>query len=181
MIREVAAAHGLGFAIFRYFNAAGADPDGEIGEDHDPEPHLLPNALAAALGSGPALPIYGTDYDAPDGTCIRDFIHVADLADAHLRGLERLVAGGGPYIHDLATGHGLSVRAVIGAVERALGRPVPTRAAPRRPGDPPALYASGARARAELGWTPARSDIDTIVADAWRWNRARARAREAAP
>ena len=163
------AAYGLRYAALRYFNAAGADPDGEIGEDHEPETHLIPLVLRAALGRGETLQIFGTDYPTPDGTAIRDYIHVADLADAHVRALAHLRAGGDSAALNLGTGHGHSVRAIVAAVERIAGRPVPCRQAPRRPGDPPQLVADPALARARLGWEPRHSDLDTIIRTALAW------------
>jgi UDP-glucose 4-epimerase len=152
----------------RYFNAAGADPDGEIGEEHDPEIHAIPRALEAATGGAP-FQIMGDDYPTPDGTCLRDYIHVTDLADAHVRALRRLEAGGGSRTYNLGTERPTSVREIVAAVERVTGRRVNASLAPRRPGDPAVLYASAQRVREELGWVPARPDIDTIVGDAWRW------------
>ena len=154
----------------RYFNASGADRDGEIGEDHAPETHLIPLAIEAALGRGPALKIFGTDYPTPDGTAIRDFIHVEDLADAHVRALRHLLHGGASMKLNLGTGRGQTVRDVISAVERATGRPVPVIESPRRAGDPPALVADASLARLKLDWVPAASDIDTIVRSAVRWH-----------
>ena len=154
----------------RYFNAAGADRDGEIGEDHEPETHLIPLAIKAALGQGPALRIFGTDYPTPDGTAIRDFIHVEDLADAHVRAVRHLLHGGVSLKLNLGTGRGHTVREVIRAVERATGRPVPVIEAPRRAGDPPALVADAGLARLKLDWLPTASDIDTIVGSAVRWH-----------
>jgi UDP-glucose-4-epimerase GalE len=169
-------AYGLRYAALRYFNAAGADPGGEIGEDHDPETHLIPRVLRAALGRGDPVEIYGTDYPTPDGTAIRDYIHVTDLADAHVRALGHLERGGSIALN-LGTGQGASVREVIAAVERVAGRPVPQREAPRRPGDPPELVADPALARERLGWQPRYSDLDTIVATALAWeNRVKAAA-----
>ena len=168
-------AYGLRYAALRYFNAAGADPDGEIGENHDPETHLIPRVLRAALGSGEPVEIYGTDYPTPDGTAIRDYIHVTDLADAHVQALGYLAAGGENAALNLGTGQGCSVRQVIAAVERIAGRPVPFREAPRRAGDPPELVADPALARGRLEWEPHHSDLDTIVATALGWER-RARA-----
>ena len=165
------AAYGMRYAALRYFNAAGADPDGEIGENHDPETHLIPLVLRAALGSAPPVQIFGTDYPTPDGTAIRDYVHVADLADAHVRALRHLADGGDSIALNLGTGDGASVRAVIAAVERVAGRPVPQREAPRRPGDPPQLVADPAVARSVLGWQPRHSDLDTIVATALAWER----------
>ena len=166
MIRDQGAAHGLRHALLRYFNAAGADPQGELAERHDPETRLIPLALRAAAGSGPPLRIMGTDYPTPDGTCIRDYIHVSDLAEAHLRALRHLDGGGGDLALNLGTGQGLSVREVCAAVERVTGRPVPVTEAPRRPGDPPLLVADPSEAARLLGFRPQRSDIDTILRDA---------------
>jgi len=163
---------GLRSVRLRYFNAAGADPDGELGEDHDPEIHAIPRAIEAATG-GPEFKIMGTDYPTPDGTCLRDYIHVTDLADAHLRALRRLEAGGPSQTFNLGTERPTSVREIVAAVERVTGRTVASSVAARRPGDPAVLYASAVRAREELGWVPARPAIDTIVADAWRWHQKR--------
>ena len=170
MLADHAAAYGLKSVALRYFNAAGADPDGEIGEAHDPETHLIPLVLEAAAGRRPHVTVHGDDYDTPDGTCIRDYVHVSDLADAHVLALEALGRQEGFRPHDLATGTGLSVAEAIVAAERVTGRRIPVRTGPRRPGDPPALFADGARARAELGWTPRRSGADEIIATAWRWH-----------
>jgi UDP-arabinose 4-epimerase len=164
-----AAAYGMRYAALRYFNAAGADPDGEIGEDHEPETHLIPRILRAALGRGGPVEIYGTDYPTPDGTAIRDYIHVTDLADAHVRALGHLAAGGDSAALNLGTGSGSSVREVIAAVERIGGRKVPQREAARRPGDPPELVADPALARSQLGWQPRHSDLDTIIGTALAW------------
>jgi UDP-glucose-4-epimerase GalE len=153
----------------RYFNAAGADPDGELGEDHAPEIHLIPRAFEAASGGAP-LQLFGEDYPTPDGTCLRDYVHVTDLADAHIRALHRLEAGGASATYNVGTERPSSVRDVITAVERATGKRVVWHSAPRRPGDPAVLYASAQRIREELGWIPQRPDLDTIVTDAWRWH-----------
>jgi UDP-glucose 4-epimerase len=161
-------AYGLRAIRLRYFNAAGADPDGELGEEHAPEIHAIPRALEAATG-GAEFKIMGDDYPTPDGTCLRDYIHVSDLADAHVRALRRLETGGAPTVYNLGTERPTSVREVVEAVERVTGRTVAKSMAPRRPGDPAVLYASARRARQELGWVAARPDIDTIVGDAWRW------------
>jgi UDP-glucose-4-epimerase GalE len=163
-------AHGLRSVALRYFNAAGADPEGEIGEDHDPETHLIPLAIGAALGTRPPLEIYGTDYPTPDGSAVRDYVHVTDLADAHVSALNYLQAGGESSAFNLGTGRGHSVREVIAAVERVAGRAVPRREAPRRQGDPASLVAAPGRARELLSWTPQHSDLDTIIATAWRWH-----------
>jgi|1185.fasta_scaffold16737_2 UDP-arabinose 4-epimerase len=160
--------YGLRYAALRYFNAAGADPDGEIGEDHDPETHLIPRVLRAALGRGDPVEIYGTDYPTRDGTAIRDYIHVADLADAHVRALGYLEHGESIALN-LGTGQGSSVREVVAAVERIAGRPVPRREVARRAGDPPELVADPALAHARLGWRARHSDLDTIVSTALAW------------
>jgi UDP-glucose-4-epimerase GalE len=162
-------AYGIHSIRLRYFNAAGADPDGELGEDHTPEIHAIPRAFEAAAGGAP-FDIFGEDYPTPDGTCLRDYVHVIDLADAHVRALRRLEQQGGSATYNVGTEKPSSVREVLAAVERATGRPVPFRSAPRRPGDPAVLYASAARIRAELGWSARRPDLDTIVGDAWRWH-----------
>jgi UDP-arabinose 4-epimerase len=164
------AAHGLGSVALRYFNAAGADPDGEIGENHTPETHLIPLILDATLGRRAQIEIYGTDYPTPDGTPIRDFIHVADLAAAHVRALDHLNRGGASAAFNLGTGRGYSVREVITAAERVTGRRVPRRETGRRPGDPPVLVADARRAQEVLGWRPTRSDLDNILATAWAWH-----------
>lgn len=162
-------ATGLKWIALRYFNAAGAHPSGLIGEDHEPEAHLIPRALAAAAGRG-ELAIFGADYDTPDGTCVRDYVHVTDLAKAHLLALARLEAGKPSAAYNLGSGQGTSVRQVIDAVARVTGRDVPFTVEPRRPGDPPSLIASNARARDELGWTPSVSALDAIVESAWAWH-----------
>jgi UDP-arabinose 4-epimerase len=161
-------AYGLRFASLRYFNAAGADESGDIGELHDPESHLIPSALLAATGARPELELYGTDYPTPDGTCVRDYIHVNDLADAHVSALEHLSGGGNSLALNLGTGHGYSVKEVLNKIEQVTGRRVPTRIAPRRPGDPPALVADPALAEQLLRWKATRS-LDDIVTTAWRW------------
>lgn len=170
-LADVEAAHGLRWAALRYFNAAGADPEGEIGECHDPETHLVPVALEAVAGLRPALELYGTDYDTPDGTCVRDYVHVTDLAVAHVRAIEELLCGHPSGCWNLGTGRGSSNREVLAAVERVTGRPVPMREAPRRPGDPAVLVADPARFCAEFHWQPRHSDLDTVVATAWDWLR----------
>jgi UDP-glucose-4-epimerase GalE len=162
-------AYGIRSIRLRYFNAAGADPDGELGEDHSPEIHVIPRALEAAATGG-AIDIFGEDYPTPDGTCLRDYIHVTDLADAHLRALARLSQGGASATYNVGTERPSSVKDVIAAVERVTGQPVTRRSAPRRPGDPAVLYASAQRIRHDLGWTPMRADLDTMVRDAWRWH-----------
>ena len=170
MIADFAAAHGLRSAALRYFNAAGADPDGEIGESHEPESHLIPLAMQAVTGDGPPLTLFGDDYPTPDGTCIRDYIHVADLADAHVRALEQLVKRPGHDAFNLGTGRGASVREVLDAVERVAGTPVPHNIGPRRAGDPVELVSDPGKANRELGWKPMMSDLETIIATAWAWH-----------
>jgi len=162
-------AYGIRSIRLRYFNAAGADPDGELGEDHDPEIHLIPRAIDAARGGLP-FELFGEDYPTPDGTCIRDYVHVTDLADAHVRALSRLLEGGTSRTYNVGAEQPSSVREVLAAVERVTGHRVPFTSAARRPGDPAALYASSARIREELGWEPQRVSLQTIVADAWRWH-----------
>ena len=175
------AAHGLRYAALRYFNAAGADPDGEIGEDHTPETHAIPLVIETALGRRPQFSIFGTDYPTRDGSAIRDFVHVTDLAAAHVLALRQLEHGNESVCLNLGTGRGHSVREVIAMVEQIGGRAIVTREASRRPGDPPELVADSARARALLEWTPRHSDLRTIVSTAWRWHEARdSRARSAA-
>jgi|SRR5579871_686881 len=163
------AAYGLEWTALRYFNASGADADGELGELHDPESHLIPRAIAAACGDLPALQVFGSDYATPDGTAVRDYIHVMDLAAAHVRALERLAQGQPAGAFNLGTGRGYSVREVITAVERAGKRKVPLQEAPRRAGDPPMLVADPGRAQSELGWSARHSSLDNIVETAWNW------------
>jgi len=163
-------AYDLRWINLRYFNAAGADPDGELGEDHDPETHLIPLVIHAALGQRPWIDVFGTDYKTSDGTAIRDFIHVTDLADAHVRALRHLRNGGESLALNLGTGTGYSVREVIAAVERVGRCSVPVREAPPRPGDPPALVADARRAQSVLGWQPRYADLDVIVGTAWDWH-----------
>ncbi len=162
--------HGLRYASLRYFNAAGADPAGRYGEDHRPETHLVPLVIDAALGRSGELDVYGDDYATPDGTCLRDYVHVTDLAEAHLLALDRLERGS--ITVNLGTGVGYSVLAVIGAVERVAARKVPYRICPRRAGDPAALVASSERARRDLGWRPRHADLDEIVRTALHWREA---------
>lgn len=161
--------HALRSASLRYFNAAGADPAGHIGEDHEPETHLIPLAIKAVLGLAPPLTVFGTDYPTPDGTCIRDYVHVSDLADAHLRVLDHLKQGRSCR-YNIGGGNGYSVREVMQAVERVGGRPVPHVLGPRRPGDPAILVASSQRLRDETGWEPRFSTLDNIVQTAWNWH-----------
>jgi UDP-glucose-4-epimerase GalE len=161
-------AYGLRYSALRYFNAAGADESGEIGEVHDPESHLIPSAMQAATGVRPALDVFGADYPTPDGTCVRDYIHVNDLADAHVSALERLAGGADSIAVNLGTGKGNSVKEVLNKIEQVTGRKVPTRIAPRRPGDPPALVADPRLAEQVLQWKAKRS-LDDIVTTAWKW------------
>ena len=182
LLQDFGAAYGLPSVIFRYFNAAGADPAADLGENHDPETHLIPLVLDAITGRIPSLQIFGDDYPTPDGTCIRDYIHVADLADAHLLGLrwvagesQRPLAEGGsggatPAVFNLGNGKGYSVREVIQAAEAVTGHLVPTRVAPRRPGDPPVLLAAASKAREVLGWRPRHPELEVILAHAWAWH-----------
>jgi UDP-glucose 4-epimerase len=163
-------AYGIRSVVLRYFNAAGADPDGLIGEDHDPEIHLIPRAIDAILGA-PPFAIFGDDYPTPDGTCLRDFVHVVDLAEAHLLALGHLRSGGASRAYNLGIGNPFSVRQVLLAVEAVAGKPVPLTTGPRRPGDPAILYASSDRIRRELGWAPAFVDLHAIVDTAWQWRR----------
>jgi UDP-glucose-4-epimerase GalE len=172
VLRDFEHAHGIKHMALRYFNAAGADPDGEIGEDHDPETHLIPLTVLAGLGRRGPIKIFGQDYPTPDGTAIRDYIHVTDLADAHVLGLGVLLDGGESRMINLGTGHGASVREVVDAVGRSLGTPVPAENAPRRAGDPPMLVADATRAKTELSWTPRYTNLDDIVGTACRWHNA---------
>jgi UDP-glucose 4-epimerase len=169
MLADYAAAHGFAFAALRYFNAAGAAPDGSIGEDHTPESHLIPIVLQVALGQRPSVSIFGEGYPTPDGTCIRDYVHVEDLATAHLAALERLESGKGINVN-LGTGRGYSVREVVDACRKITGHPIPAVIAPHRPGDPPELVADARLARSLLDWTPHYTTIEAIVKTAWRWH-----------
>lgn len=170
VLRWFDTAHGLRSVALRYFNAAGADPQGEVGEDHTPETHLIPLVIQAALGLRPQVDVYGTDYPTADGTAMRDYIHVRDLAAAHVSALEYLQSDGETIALNLGTGRGYSVREVIAAVERLSGKSVPAREAPRRPGDPPALVADASGAQRLLGWTPQYSTLDQIITTAWNWH-----------
>ena len=170
MLKDFGAAYDLTSVALRYFNAAGADPDGLIGEDHDPETHLIPLVIAAGLGRLPHVQIFGTDYPTPDGTAVRDYIHVSDLADAHILAVRRLLDGGASATFNLGTGTGNSVREVIRAVEKVSGKPVPVIEGPRRAGDSPGLYADSGAIIRELGWKPRYMDINAIVETAWRWH-----------
>lgn len=168
-LEDYAQAYGIGYAALRYFNAAGASPQGDLGEDHSPESHLIPIVLQVALGQRPRITIFGDDYPTPDGTCVRDYVHVDDLGAAHVLALDRLTPGKGLRLN-LGTGAGHSVREVIDACRRVTGRPIETEVGPRRPGDPAELVADVRRARAELGWQPKYLELDAIVSTAWRWH-----------
>ena len=172
ILRDYDAAYGLKSVSLRYFNAAGADPAGRLGEDHDPEQHLIPLIIDAALGRRENIKIFGTDWDTADGTCLRDFVHIVDLADAHIRALDYLRAGGKTTAYNLGNSQGHTVKQAIEAVERVTGRTVNAVPAPRRPGDPARLVASCERIKAELGWQPQYPDIETIIDHAWRWREA---------
>jgi UDP-glucose 4-epimerase len=169
-LKALAHGQGLSFAVFRYFNAAGAAEDGSIGEDHEPETHLIPLAIGAAQGSRPALQVFGTDYPTPDGTCLRDYVHVDDLSRAHIAVFDQLTPPGAALFYNLGTGTPTSVLEVIKAVEKVTGLKVPVKYSPRREGDPPALYANAARVEAALGWKPKFMAIESIVETAWRWH-----------
>ncbi len=169
-LKALAHATGLSFAAFRYFNAAGAAEDGSIGEDHDPETHLIPVAIDAAIGKRPHLQLFGTDFPTPDGTCQRDYVHVDDLSRAHIAVFPKLEKPGAQLFYNLGTGRPTSNREVIRAVEKAIGKKIPVIESPRRPGDPPALYADSSKAQRELGWKIKFPDIDSIVATAWKWH-----------
>ena len=180
LLTDFAAAYGLPSVIFRYFNAAGADPDGDLGEDHDPETHLIPRVLDTMGGREPYLQIFGNDYPTPDGTCIRDYIHVADLADAHVLGLERLLrlrereeSERRPLIYNLGNGTGYSVQQVIETAKAVTGRGLLAHVAKRREGDPPQLVAGASRAYQELGWRPRFPELETIIEHAWAWHQRR--------
>jgi len=170
-------AYGLRSVTLRYFNASGADPEGELGEDHDPESHVIPRAIDAALGRG-AFQVFGEDYETPDGTCLRDYVHVTDLAQAHLLALDSLRRGSTSTAYNLGNGRPTSVKDVLASVGRVTGHHTPYDLSPRRPGDPAILFASSARIRKELGWKPAYEDLDVIVETAWRWRVAHPRGYE---
>jgi UDP-arabinose 4-epimerase len=171
-MRDYSAAYGLRAVAMRYFNAAGADPDGEIGEAHDPETHLIPLVLDAAAGGAP-LTVFGDDYPTPDGTCIRDYVHVTDLASAHVLACQTMEREGGFRAYNLGTGRGLSNMEIIAAARRLTGRDVPIKMGPRRAGDPPELTADPTKANRELGWAPQVSSVDEIIGTAWRWHQRR--------
>jgi UDP-glucose-4-epimerase GalE len=174
MLGDIDVAKGLRSISLRYFNAAGADPDGEIGESHDPETHLIPLVLAAARDRT-SIQIFGSDYETPDGSCIRDYVHVVDIAEAHLRALEYLLKGGESCAINLANARGYSVREVIATAERICGRQIQAEPVPRRAGDPPVLIGSATRAKALLGWEPARSELTLQISDAWNWMKKQAK------
>lgn len=173
ILRDYDHAYGIKSVSLRYFNAAGADPEGDIGEDHTPETHLIPLLLDVALGRRPFITIYGDDYPTPDGTCIRDYIHVSDLADAHVLGLKYLEAGGQSDAFNLGNGQGFSVKEVHRAAERITGKPIRAVIGPRRPGDPARLVGSAEKAQRILGWHPKFADLDTIIRTAWQWHQVR--------
>jgi UDP-glucose-4-epimerase GalE len=166
---DYASAYGLRYTTFRYFNAAGAHPDGTLGERHEPETHLIPLVLQVASGRRESIARFGSNFPTPDGSCIRDYVHVQDLCTAHLLALQRLGDGAQGSVYNLGNGNGHSVNEVIEAARRVTGHPIPLRDDPPRAGDPPVLVADASRARAELGWTPQYPDIDTIIAHAWQW------------
>jgi UDP-glucose 4-epimerase len=170
ILADAATAYGLRSVALRYFNAAGADPSGDIGEAHSPETHLIPNVLRSLLGQGSALKVFGSDYDTRDGTCVRDYVHVNDLASAHLKAVEFMLDHDGAHIFNLGNGEGFSVREVIAAAERVTGQEVGYDIVARRPGDPPTLVASGQKAREQLGWQPEFTDLDDIIVSAWDWH-----------
>lgn len=173
MLADYAAAYGLNSVSLRYFNAAGADANAEVGEEHEPETHLVPNVLKAALGKGNGLKLFGDDYPTPDGTCVRDYIHVEDLAEAHLLAAAYLNKVPGCHAFNLGNGTGFSLMQVLSAAEKVVGQAIPYDKAPRRPGDPAVLVADSTRARAELGWVPQYPGIEEIIASAWAWHKAR--------
>ena len=170
MLKALSTAHGLSFAAFRYFNAAGAAEDGTIGEDHNPETHLIPLAIQVATGKRANLQIFGTDYPTPDGTCLRDYVHVDDLSRAHIAVFDKLATPGARFFYNLGTGKPFSVREIIQAVEKITGKKVPVIESPRRAGDPPALFADSSKAKKELGWTPKFMDAESVIATAWKWH-----------
>lgn len=171
MLSDFSVAYGIKYCPLRYFNAAGADPDAETGENHNPESHLIPLVLDAALGRRDNIKIFGTDYDTPDGTCVRDYIHVNDLSDAHILALEYLMNGGESTAFNLGNGNGYSVREIINTAEKVVGHRIPTVEAARRPGDPDTLVGSANKARKILGWNPKLADIETIVSTAYKWHK----------
>jgi UDP-glucose 4-epimerase len=171
MLRAFAGAYGMGSVSLRYFNVAGADPAGDIGEAHRPETHLIPSILQVPLGRQESIPIFGDNYDTPDGTCIRDYIHVCDLADAHVLAIQAIKPGQAG-VYNLGNGEGFSVKEVVETCRKVTGHKIPAQVVPLRPGDPPRLVASSGRATKELGWTPKFPELATIVAHAWAWHKA---------
>jgi UDP-glucose 4-epimerase len=171
VLRDYGVAYGLKAMSLRYFNAAGADPDGELGERHDPETHLIPLVLQAASGRRESIQVYGRDYPTPDGTCIRDYVHVCDLCEAHLLAMRNLLEGGESRTYNLGNGNGFSVSEVIAAARRVTGADIKVEDAERRPGDPPMLVADSSKIRRELGWKPKHAELETIIAHAWAWER----------
>ncbi|MAI77620.1 MAG: UDP-glucose 4-epimerase GalE [Myxococcota bacterium] len=172
MLEDYSKAYGLRFAALRYFNAAGASSSADLGEDHQPETHLIPLLMQVALGQRDSITVFGDDYPTPDGTCVRDYIHIVDLADAHLRALGRIQNGVQQVVCNLGTGSGYSVQEVVEVVRHVTGHPIPTQMGKRRSGDPAQLVSGGSRAREILGWVPTRSSLETIVRDAWRFHQA---------
>jgi UDP-glucose 4-epimerase len=170
ILADFGAAYNIQSVTFRYFNAAGADPKGDIGELHDPETHLIPLLLNSALNNTQSVRIFGNNYNTPDGTCIRDYIHVCDIATAHVQGLEMILSRGGQHIYNLGLGHGFSVKQVIDVVNEVTGYQIRPQVAPKRPGDPPVLVANAKKAEQELGWKPKYKDLEIIVRHAWSWH-----------
>jgi len=171
ILEDCVVAHGLKYTSLRYFNAAGADEEGEMGEDHSPETHLIPLVLQVALGQKKSIGIYGTDWDTPDGTCIRDYIHVTDLAEAHILAAQRLMDGGESTVYNLGCQRGYSVKEIIDIARKVTGHPIPEEETGRRPGDPARLVASSDKIKEELGWSPRFDDPEKIIATAWKWHR----------
>ncbi|GAF88394.1 unnamed protein product, partial [marine sediment metagenome] len=170
ILADYHAAYGLKYMSLRYFNAAGADPDAEVGEDHDPETHLIPLVLDVAANKSPGIKVFGTDYETPDGTCIRDYIHVTDLAQAHILALEQLIGGADSTVYNLGNSQGFSVLEVIERARKITGKNITVENSDRRPGDPPVLIASNEKAVKELAWKPQYADLDDIIGTAWRWH-----------
>ncbi len=173
ILQDFSSAYSLRSVCLRYFNAAGADPEGRLGEDHNPETHLIPLVLQTALDHRESISIFGTDYDTPDGSCVRDYIHVLDIAQAHILALEYLIKDGKTDVFNLGNGNGFSVKEVIETARKITGKEIKAETSDRRPGDPPALVGSGAKARQILGWQPQYSDLEDIIAHAWQWHQKR--------
>ncbi len=171
ILEDYSAAYGLKYVALRYFNAAGADPESEVGEDHTPETHLIPLVLDAAIGKRPNIQVYGSDYNTPDGTCVRDYIHVNDLADAHIKSYEYLAKGGQSEVFNLGNGIGYSIKEIIETARKVTGKEIIEILAPRRAGDPPSLYASSVKIKNLLGWEPKFNDINQIISNAWEWHK----------